>query len=127
MPYYHEELASNWPNHMIHEVGAPPPKIDPQMTAGMTAVDGYLYGANKNKGHRNEVENTRDAKTTGGIQAPKFLSEKGRESANGERRIHNLLDEMAVKIWSRDPAAPSYLQVQEIQYGRFGIDDFDFA
>ena len=82
LPYYREVLASAWPD-ILCDVGAPPPKLDPQHLAGMKAADFGLYGRNVRNTRRNQVEDTRvtNRSVNAGLKAPKFLSEKARESA----------------------------------------------
>jgi PAB-dependent poly(A)-specific ribonuclease subunit 2 len=132
MPYYREVLLSAWPSHMIFEVGAPPPKIDQQFLSTLKSTDWYLYGRNTRNIRRNQVENTRTTeKASTSLQAPKFLSEKARESANdasGERRISDVADTIgATELSSLKAEVPVMYRNVEIKYSKFGVDDFDFG
>ncbi|KAF4122704.1 LOW QUALITY PROTEIN: PAB-dependent poly(A)-specific ribonuclease subunit 2 [Geosmithia morbida] len=89
MPYYREVLASAWPE-ILCDVGAPPVKYDPQFVASLKQTEFGYYGANTRGLRRNQVEYTRniDKNINAGLKAPKFLSEKARESAQLAIRIH---------------------------------------
>lgn len=132
MPYYREQLLSAWPSHMIFEVGAPPPKIDPQLLSSLKATEWGGYGRNTRNLRRNQVENTRTTeKPSTTLQAPKFLSEKARESANDttqERRISDVADAIgATELSSLKAEVPVMYRNVEIKYSKFGVDDFDFG
>ncbi|KAH8684695.1 PAB-dependent poly(A)-specific ribonuclease subunit PAN2 [Tricladium varicosporioides] len=132
MPYYREQLLSAWPSHMIFEVGAPPTKVDPQMLSSLKVTEWGGYGRNTRGSKRNQVENTRTAeKTSASLQAPKFLSEKARESANDvstEHRISDVVDAIGVtELSSLKAEVPVMYRNVEIKYSKFGVDDFDFG
>jgi PAB-dependent poly(A)-specific ribonuclease subunit 2 len=135
MPYYRDVLLSAWPSHNIYEVGAPPVRIDPQLLSTLTTPEGcnWSYGPNPRKKRRNQAENTRQVERSGGsIQAPKFLSEKARESANTsntiERRISDVADALsAAELSSLKSEVPAMYRNVEIKYSKFGVDDFDFG
>jgi PAB-dependent poly(A)-specific ribonuclease subunit 2 len=132
MPYYRDLLLSAWPSHMIFEVGAPPPKIDPQILSAMTVTEWGGYARNTRTTRRNQVENTRTVdKSSASLQAPKFLSEKARESANTpsiERRISDAADALgAAELESLKAEVPVMYRNVEIKYSKFGVDDFDFG
>jgi PAB-dependent poly(A)-specific ribonuclease subunit 2 len=132
MPYYREQLLSAWPSHMIFEVGAPPPKIDPQVAASIKTFEWGGHGRNTRTLKRNQVENTRTTeKVSTSLQAPKFLSEKARESANEnnqERRISDVADAIgATELSSLKAEVPVMYRNVEIKYSKFGVDDFDFG
>jgi len=134
MPYYRELLLSAWPNHMIHEVGAPPliqqhPALTvPNWTLSTHPSGGYALNPRTLK--RNQVENTRTIeKSTPSLQVPKFLSDRQRENANNthaeaktDTDVIGTADLSAVK--GEIPAR--YCNV-EIKYSKFGVDDFDFG
>lgn len=117
---------------MIFEVGAPPPKVDPQLVK-LHRSEWFEYGPNTRSVKRNQVENTRTAeKTSASLQAPKFLSEKARESANEaasmERRISDVADAIgAAELSSLKAEVPVMYRNVEIKYSKFGVDDFDFG
>ena len=132
MPFYRELLLSSWPSHMIFEIGAPPAKMEPQMMASYKATDWGGYGRLTHPVRRNQVENTRATeKTTTSLQAPKFLSEKERETAydgSGERRISDVADAIgATELSSLKAEVPVMYRNVEIKYSKFGVDDFDFG
>jgi PAB-dependent poly(A)-specific ribonuclease subunit 2 len=64
-------------------------------------------------------------------QAPKFLSEKARETANDaivERRISDVADAIGVtELSSLKAEVPPMYRNVEIKYSKFGVDDFDFG
>ncbi|KIW04435.1 hypothetical protein, variant 1 [Verruconis gallopava] len=135
MPYYRELLLSAWPSHMTFEVGAPPPKIEAIVTAHQKRADMGAYAPNPRKGFRNQIQQTRVAlseKSSGALGAPKFLSEKARESAKAgddEQRPSDALLEhlkdMNITSATRKDVPAIYGNV-EIKYSKFGVDDFDF-
>lgn len=117
---------------MIFELGAPPPKLDQQFLSSMKTTEWGAYGRNSRNMRRNQVENTRTTeKTSTSLQAPKFLSEKARESANdtsGERRISDVSDAIgALELLSLKAEVPVMYRNVEIKYSKFGVDDFDFG
>lgn len=135
MPHYREVLLSAWPD-MVSDVGAPAPTLDAQFLSTLKATDFGLYGPNTRGLRRNQVENTRksDKASATGIQAPKFLSEKARESAKGPVKsagyddVDDVADSLA-QMGSADRKTechPMYRNV-EIKYSKFGVDDFDFG
>ncbi|GAB1725462.1 hypothetical protein NU195Hw_g1870t1 [Hortaea werneckii] len=131
MPYYREALLSGWPNSLVHEVGAPPVKLDPTVHATLRKTDYGMVGANPRTTRRYQVEDTRASlNSPGSLAPPKFLSEKPRDengAPDGERRlsedIGKTLNSLAINGVS-DPLA--YYRPVEIKYSKFGIDDFDF-
>lgn len=133
MPHYREPLLSAWPD-MIIDVGAPPPSFDQQFLSGLKSTDFGLYGPNTRGLKRNQVEDTRkaDKSASVGIQAPKFLSEKARESAKTPGQSADDVDEVEssmAKMGTTDRKAecpPMYRNV-DIKYSKFGVDDFDFG
>jgi PAB-dependent poly(A)-specific ribonuclease subunit 2 len=132
MPFYREQILSAWPSHMIFEVGAPPPKLDHSLMTSFKPMEWGGYGRLARPGQRNVIENTRTMeKTTTSLQAPKFLSEKARESANetsGERRISDVADAIgATELSSLKAEVPVMYRNVEIKYSKFGVDDFDFG
>lgn len=133
MPYYREVLLSAWPSHTLYEVGAPPPKLE--LPTPLKMADWFQYGENPRKKivKRNQVETTRTTeKVAASLQAPKFLSEKARETANEavstERRISDVADTIgATELSSLKAEVPVMYRNVEIKYSKFGVDDFDFG
>jgi PAB-dependent poly(A)-specific ribonuclease subunit 2 len=136
MDHYRELLASAWPDS-ISDVGAPPPKLDPQFLASLKPAEFGLYGRNTRGLLRNQVEQSRASEKVpaSGIQAPKFLSEIAREyvksSANVaemDDKVDQLMNPMAdMEIDSSKSEIPPMYHVLEMKYSKFGTDDFDFG
>jgi len=135
MPYYRETLLSAWPSHMIFEIGAPPPLVEPNTLSTLKPVGGYTYSPNTKHTRRNQVENTRiTTKSSSSIQAPMFLSDKEnaklKQSGNDipERRMSDVTDAALVtESGVMKAEVPDMYRNVEIKYSRFGIDDFDFG
>jgi PAB-dependent poly(A)-specific ribonuclease subunit 2 len=133
VPYYRDVLASAWPN-TVTDVGAPPVKLDPQFTASLKATDFAMYGRNSRGLRRNQVEDTRNLNNSvnAGLKAPKFLSEKARESAKSDSVAGDRSDDVAsplagTEIESKKSDVPVMYRNVEIKYSKFGVDDFDFG
>ncbi|TKA82829.1 hypothetical protein B0A55_01049 [Friedmanniomyces simplex] len=133
MPYYREALLSGWPNSLAHEIGAPPPKLEPALIAKLRKTEPGLVGANPRKTRRNQAEDTRASRQTHEpLAAPKFLSEKPRGEHgdhDSKRRlsedIGKTLNALTVNGGSQADMLAYYRPV-EIKYSKFGVDDFDF-
>jgi PAB-dependent poly(A)-specific ribonuclease subunit 2 len=132
MPYYREALLSGWANSLVHEVGAPPAKIDTAAIRAPRTIDGALVGSNPMKARRYQVEDTRALqRLQDTMAAPKFLSEKPRD-ANGDHETGRRLSEDIGKTLSGlslNGASKDVLlfyRPVEIKYSKFGVDDFDF-
>ena len=134
MPYYHERLLSAWPSHMIFDVGAPPPPIEPELLHFLQPAEMGQYAPNLNprKLHRYQVEDTRSAFTGNSITAPKFLSEKAKDAPTVglDRRMSEAAEALAGATLNghsqtQEERMLKYSNV-EIKYSRFGVDDFDF-
>lgn len=131
MPHYREHLLSAWPSHLVSEVGAPPAKFDPQWLATLKPGEIGFYGRNPKPGRRYQVQNRRTTeKASRSLQAPKFLSEKARESAKqnlNDRRISDADVLGTAELLSKQAEVPAIYQRIDIKYSRFGVDDFDFG
>lgn len=128
MPYYNEPLLSAWPSHWHFDIGAPPPPIDPQLSLAPSDM-GY-YAPNTKSTFRYQVEDTRATVMGTTMAAPKFLSEKAKDSnKNLERRLSKaaqlLADTTLDSAVAQEGQLAKYSNV-EIKYSRFGVDDFDF-
>ena len=133
MPYYRDALASAWPE-LISDVGAPPVKYDAQFLGSLKATDFGLYGRNTRGVRRNQVEHTRDSEknANAGLKAPKFLSEKARESAQSTGAAEDRADELGSPLGDsmvdgKKSEVPVMYRNVEIKYSKFGVDDFDFG
>ncbi|KAK4100548.1 hypothetical protein N658DRAFT_497289 [Parathielavia hyrcaniae] len=135
MPYYREQLFSAWPPDIISDAGAPPVQLDPAFLATLKQTEWGLYGRNTRVLRRNQVEDTRTTMKPS-MQAPKFLSEKARESAMSFSASSALGSKMEQapdssaspsKLESLKPEAPPMYLNLEIKYSKFGVDDFDFG
>ncbi|KAK4119549.1 hypothetical protein N657DRAFT_581467 [Parathielavia appendiculata] len=135
MPYYREQLFSAWPPDIISDVGAPPVQLDPAFLATLKQTEWGLYGRNTRGLRRNQVENTRTT-IKPSMQAPKFLSEKARESAMAssaggapDSKTEQAPDtsSSSSELESLKPEAPPMYRNLEIKYSKFGVDDFDFG
>ncbi len=134
MPYYSDPLLSAWPGHMVFEVGAPPPPIEPSLVFHMQTAEMGHYAPNLNprKLLRYQVEDTRIGHVPTSIAAPKFLSEKAKELpsiVNGTKLADAAEALAGVTLNGRgqtdEERMLKYSNV-EIKYSRFGVDDFDF-
>lgn len=135
MPFYREQLFSAWPSHLVHEVGAPPPRIDPALTMTSKRSDTGFYAQWPRKTRRNQFDDTRALqRVQDTLAAPKFLSEKARATKDNPdpdhdgRRISDALEtlgDLALNGVTRKEVPVIYRNV-EIKYSKFGIDDFDF-
>ncbi|KAK2592263.1 poly(A)-specific ribonuclease [Conoideocrella luteorostrata] len=134
LPYYREVLASAWPD-LVSDVGAPPIRFDPQFLAGLKPTEFGSYGRNTRGFRRNQVEDTRNShkSANSGLKAPKFLSEKARESAKSDSgRVDDRTDDISSpvadnEIESKKSDVPVMYRNVEIKYSKFGVDDFDFG
>jgi PAB-dependent poly(A)-specific ribonuclease subunit 2 len=138
MPYYRDMLLSVWSSSMVHEVGAPPPKIDPTLLASLqkfqTGMMTGEVGPNPKKTRRYQKEDTRTLqKSRRPLAPPKFLSEKPRDEVpeqDGQRRMSEDVAKTFAELTVSNNASshvPVWYQAVEIKYSKFGIEDFDFG
>ncbi|GAB7366460.1 hypothetical protein MBLNU230_g8255t1 [Neophaeotheca triangularis] len=134
MPYYREMLFSGWAYNPVHEVGAPPPKIDPDILNNLRSFEFGAHAPNPRKARRYQVEDTRKLREAQPmLVAPKFLSEKTKDDGTEgemERRlsedIGKSLNDLTANGRSKTDIPVWYHNV-EIKYSKFGVDDFDFG
>jgi PAB-dependent poly(A)-specific ribonuclease subunit 2 len=131
MPHYRELLLSAWPT-LKYEVGRLPPKVDADVAALLKRGEIGYYAPNSHNTRPNQVEYSHvgDQVTTS-ITAPKFLSEKARETAHVQEHVegvsqavHSLND--LVLDGADMKEVPHIYRNVEIKYSKFGVDDFDF-
>ncbi|OAA68024.1 pab-dependent poly-specific ribonuclease subunit [Niveomyces insectorum RCEF 264] len=129
VPYYRETLLSAFPD-LVSDVGAPPPRYDSSLLETMTPFEYGWYAPNAAGTLPNQVEDTRkDEKPTQTIQAPKFLSERSRDTKAAQQDSHDETADALVssEVASLGPEAPSMYRAVEIKFSKFGVDDFDFG
>ncbi|CAK5279336.1 unnamed protein product [Mycena citricolor] len=115
MPYYDSPLLSSWsPLFTSGHVNYPaPPKIPMQVLSTMKLNDNVAYAALPKdlKGRRNMVSTTRN--------------KKGRFRSGKSRANESDLDTPAWE--SGGSATPRIYRKVEIEYSKFGVEDFDFG
>lgn len=137
MPYYTDQLLSVWPNNKVFEVGTQPTPIDEEIIKNMKTIDFVGYAPNPGNIHRNQISKKKKILTK--KNGPKFRSEQERELLQASNVIvgddgqpyHSGRRSSSVgDILVTDPTVtnmPRYYQRVEIQYSKFGVDDFDFG
>ncbi|RUS20975.1 hypothetical protein BC937DRAFT_93946 [Endogone sp. FLAS-F59071] len=136
LPYYSEPLLSAWPANLVYDVGTPPPHLELDVTQQIKMIDFVGYAPNPGTRLRNQIA-LRKKKGKSMNEIPKFRSEQAREMLLGSRRGKELheetdsissLDEDDLEQWDETGTAmPKFYRRVEIQYSRFGVDDFDFG
>ncbi|KIK13823.1 hypothetical protein PISMIDRAFT_17728 [Pisolithus microcarpus 441] len=116
MPYYNTLLLSSWtPRFVSHGLHYPPPsKIPPQVLSTMKVNENIAYAAlpKELRGRRNRAQVT-NAKDQG-----RFRSGKNRR------------DDIDLETLSIDDSVeevPRMYRKVEIEYSKFGVEDFDFG
>ena len=130
MPFYRETLFSAWPDHMTFDIGAPAAQIDPEVLTKLSRGDSIAYAPNPRKTRRNQVADTRDkASTYNSVEGPKFLSEQAKDGEDIGRRMSDVLGALGHATLDGNASfeVPMMYKNVEIQYSRFGVDDFDFG
>ncbi|ORZ18884.1 ubiquitin carboxyl-terminal hydrolase-domain-containing protein [Absidia repens] len=135
MPYYTEPLLSAWTSGAVYDVGHPTPQIDDDILKSIKTIDFVGYAPNPGTTHRNQVP--RRKKQAHKKDIPKFRSEQERELlsatvvldeagelAHSGRRSSSVGE---VLLDSRGIVMPKHYHHVEIQYSKFGVDDFDFG
>lgn len=131
MPHYREKLLSSWPDDLVYEVGYLPAKVDPEVLKIMLPAQIGYRASNPRKALRNQVHRTRLDSNGTTLVAPKFLSEKTRNTEKAPIRARRISDAVEglpnVALASSVKAeVPMMYRNVEIKYSKFGIDDFDF-
>jgi PAB-dependent poly(A)-specific ribonuclease subunit 2 len=129
MPIYDESLlSSRWPVKMTFFVGLPPSVIPDEIIDQVKMVDFVGYAPNLFYGKRLRNQVVHDViatKSSGhhflGKQVPRFRSEQERAPKRSDSQTDS---EDAILTAA---SFPSYYSKIEIQYSRFGIEDFDFG
>lgn len=132
IPYYKEVLFSAWPSHMVFEVGALPPNVDPAVLAALTRTEFGAYAPNPRTTKRNQALDTRASdKGKYAFEGPRFLSEQAKDiERNSEygRRMSDVLESFQASNIDNEHKldVPVMYRNVEIKYSKFGVDDFDF-
>lgn len=132
MPYYDTLLLSSWTSKFLSTsiVAPPPPKIPSQILSTMKFNDNVAYASlpKELRGRRNVVQSV-PRKSTG-----RFRS--------GRRKIEvccqkSALPQFTYNFYQLDPDTPTYeyepdeipklYRKVEIEYSKFGVEDFDFG
>ncbi|GAB5593792.1 poly(A)-specific ribonuclease [Umbelopsis nana] len=133
MPHYTEPLLSSWPANMTFEVGLPPPQIEEEVLRNMKTIDFVGYAPNPGTRRRNQVVRRNNHKN---VNAPKFRSQQALELLRGGGGAIDEGEDSAdggdvpKRKLSVDPTGlkmPSAYGRVEIQYSKFGVEDFDFG
>ena len=131
MPFYREPLLSAWPNSLVHQVGAPPPRID-NADSSFRNCDMGKVGMNPRTRLRNQAQDLTQQTLPDPLSAPKFLSEKSKaettEADQNRRMSEDLLKAMKeFKVDGKTAKDARFLYRNvEIKYSKFGVEDFDF-
>ena len=133
MPFYRERLLSAWGNERYFEIGKPPTVIDPVILKHLRPNPGGLgqIAPNPRKSLRNQAEEGKSANSSRSVFAtPKLLSEKSREAKSNPSGspIRDATEALLNAALSDNTKAevPNYYVNLNIQFGKLGIEDFDF-
>ncbi|KAL8628273.1 hypothetical protein Q9189_006045 [Teloschistes chrysophthalmus] len=132
MPYYREKLLSAWSEDHVYQVGLLPPRIDPDILKQLDPSHIGYRASNPRKTLRNQIDRLSIVDSDGtALTAPKFLSEKERDTNDGTDKDRRISDADVFTnsgvIGSIKADVPAMYQLMEIKYSRFGVDDFDFG
>ncbi|KIM28988.1 hypothetical protein M408DRAFT_329031 [Serendipita vermifera MAFF 305830] len=118
VPYYSDYLLSAYDKDFqsVPEYYPPPMKIPPQIMSSLRQVDGLAFAQmpKELQGRRNVIS------TAGPKRQGRFRSEKSRRNG-GSPPPESPLDAQ------RGDRVPRHYQRVEIEYSKFGVEDFDFA
>lgn len=116
LPFYETPLLSAWTPQLVPSsvVYPPPPKIPPQLLNTMKMKDNVAYAAlpRELKGRRNMVA----------VDSQKY---NGRFRSGKSRKVD--LDPVAPTFDHSDSDVPPMYRRVEIEYSKFGVEDFDFG
>ncbi|KAJ6606431.1 ubiquitin carboxyl-terminal hydrolase-domain-containing protein [Mycena vulgaris] len=117
LPYYESRLLSSWTPHFISTPlnYPPPPKIPPQILATMKLNDNVAYAAlpKELKGRRN-------------MTSVGSRNKKGR-FRSGKSRADEPDPDTPTWEYSGSNFIPRMYRKVEIEYSKFGVEDFDFG
>ena len=133
MPFYRERLLSAWGNERHFEVGKPPIGIDPEILKNLRPNPGGIgqIAPNSRKVLRNQAGEGKSANSSSTVlAAPKLLSEKSRDPKSNPSGspIRDTTEALLNAALSDNTKAevPNYYVNLIIQFGKLGIEDFDF-
>ncbi|KZV71779.1 hypothetical protein PENSPDRAFT_577089 [Peniophora sp. CONT] len=121
LPYYNQMLLSSWPAHLAKgRPSRPPPKIPESILRVAKMSDGIMYAPlpRELRGMRNVVQDREEEKG-------RFRSTASKKTAR-ERERDSLDENDSTKSVTADGVPSRYRRV-EIEYSRFGVEDFDFG
>ena len=124
MPYYTNSLLSVWPSTLQFNVGLPSPKIPNQILDNVKMTDFVGYAPNPKTFKRNQ--NLAMTLKEHNQQTPKFRSEQQRDKMKQGKNPLSKRERSDANI-SIDDGIPHHYKTVEIQYSRFGVEDFDFG
>ncbi|VDB99948.1 unnamed protein product [Peniophora sp. CBMAI 1063] len=121
LPHYNQMLLSAWPAHLKSRPSRPPPKIPESILRTAKMSDGIMYAPlpRELRGMRNVVVDREEEKG-------RFRSTAGKKKSARERERESFDDGDSSKVVSADGVPSKYRRV-EIEYSRFGVEDFDFG
>lgn len=136
MPFYRDVLLSSWSNRMPHEVPVTSSNSDglpllQKFQAGN--IHGQVGSYPRRARRYQTVVRQKAPHASGKMRAPKFLSEKPRDDAADQEWPRRMSEDIArslndvVAEHGSSTIVPTWYQVVEIRYSKFGVDDFDFA
>ncbi|KAF8078063.1 ubiquitin carboxyl-terminal hydrolase-domain-containing protein [Lyophyllum atratum] len=116
LPYYNAQLLSAWTPQLVpsNATYPPPPKIPPQLLETMKVKDNVAYAAlpRELKGRRNMVT----------VDSQKY---NGRFRSGKSRKVD--VDPVTPTFDHSDTDVPRMYRRVEIEYSKFGVEDFDFG
>lgn len=120
-------------NSDTYETGYLPLRIDPAVLAKARPGEPGIWFPNPKTMRRNQVERIRLTDMDGAsIAAPKFLSEKSRDSESSHsshQGIENIQRALADTVLGKTTKTevPAMYGNVEIKYSYYGVEDFDFG